>query len=293
MKIGIVQMASTNDPWANLLSFSAFLKEAKYFQVQLLCFPENVFYRGPFNFKSPQEWPIAFDFKRDADVENSAKNLFRTSEQMAFQDEVENLLIEFDLNVAIGSCWEVSGRSDRYFNTQAMWVNGQWHSIYRKIHLFRYCSERISYDERAQVTAGDTVVSTDVEGVRVGSSICYDLRFPELYRQLVLDQSCELLLVPAAFTKSTGERHWLKLLCARAIENQAYVLAPAQWGEHKNESQQSCSCYGHSAVVDPDGSMLWCAAGIGDDLGFVDLNLPLLKQIRKQIPVLSDSILRL
>ena len=100
--------------------------------------------------------------------------------------------------------------------------------------------------------AGDELVVVDIDGAKVGLTICYDVRFPELYRALVKDRGAEVLMVPAAFTAHTGAAHWHLLLRARAVEDQAWVVAPAQWGKH-NEKRES---YGHTLVVDPWGTIV-------------------------------------
>jgi predicted amidohydrolase len=132
------------------------------------------------------------------------------------------------------------------------------------------------------VAAGSDPVTVDVEGVRVGLSICYDLRFPELYRRLA-DAGARVLVVPAAFMLHTGRDHWEVLLRARAIENQCYVLAAAQIGDH----EPGRTCYGRSMVVDPWGTVLVQAP---DEVGVtvVDLDLDRLATIRAELPSLAN-----
>jgi len=132
------------------------------------------------------------------------------------------------------------------------------------------------------VAPGADVVCVDVEGVRAGLSICYDLRFPELYRRLAAD-GAQVLLVPAAFTTHTGRDHWEVLLRARAIENQCYVVAAGQSGEH----DPGRSCYGHSMVVDPWGTVVAQAV---DGVGIVvaDLALDRVERIRAELPSLAN-----
>jgi len=154
---------------------------------------------------------------------------------------------------------------------------------YDKIHLFRYDNGRERYDEAAVLAAGDTpttFVLSDRSGARwtVGMSVCYDLRFPELYRQLGAD----ILLVPAAFTHTTGQAHWELLLRARAIENLAYVLASAQGGQHENGRQT----WGQSMVIDPWGSVL---GQLPSEAGVVlaEIDRQLLQHVRQQLPALQ------
>ena len=118
----------------------------------------------------------------------------------------------------------------------------------------RYDNGREHYDEARTLRAGRTPVAFDAGGVRVGLSVCYDLRFPELYRAL-MQPPCDLLSVPSAFTHTTGAAHWEVLLRARAIENQCYVVAAAQGGTHENGRRT----FGHSLIVDPWGEVVACA----------------------------------
>ena len=119
---------------------------------------------------------------------------------------------------------------------------------YDKIHLFGFSTARESYDESLAICGGDEVVTFDAPFGKVGLSVCYDLRFPELYRAF---GECALIVVPAAFTYTTGKVHWEILLRARAIENQAYVLAAAQGGRHRTGRRT----WGHTMLIDPWGEI--------------------------------------
>lgn len=137
--------------------------------------------------------------------------------------------------------------------------DGERLARYDKIHLFRYAQGDEAYDETRTIERGDTVVAFDAPFGRVGLSICYDLRFPELYRAL---PDCALVCVPAAFTWTTGTAHWHLLLRARAVENQTWVLAAAQGGVHGGRRT-----YGHSCLVDPWGEVV--AERVDDGEGVV------------------------
>ncbi|MDT8405635.1 MAG: carbon-nitrogen hydrolase family protein [Methylococcales bacterium] len=160
---------------------------------------------------------------------------------------------------------------------------GQLRARYDKIHLFdvNLPGGRESYRESTTFEQGEEWGVVDTPVGKLGLSICYDLRFPELYRKLT-DQGAQLLLAPSAFTRNTGEAHWQVLLRARAIENLCYVLAPNQTGRHRNGRET----YGHSAIIDPWGQVL---ADAGTDVGLakatVDLNH--LAEIRGAFPVLQ------
>ncbi len=150
---------------------------------------------------------------------------------------------------------------------------------YDKIHLFRFAQGNEQYEEARTIVAGDRVVAFDAPVGRVGLSICYDLRFPELYRAL---GDVALILVPSAFTVPTGRAHWDLLLRARAVENQCYVLAAAQGGTHPNGR----STWGHSMLVDPWGDVI---ASHADGPGMVigDLDPERIAEIRGKLPAHS------
>lgn len=152
---------------------------------------------------------------------------------------------------------------------------------YDKIHLFRYDNGRESYDEARLLDAGCQLVALQAGPVRVGLSVCYDLRFPELYRQLCAPP-CDLLSVPSAFTFTTGRAHWELLLRARAVENQCYVIAPAQGGRHESGRQT----WGHSMVVDPWGEVL-AVLPEGEGVAVADIDANRLAAVRQQLPALA------
>src|SRR5512139_75521 len=144
-----------------------------------------------------------------------------------------------------------TGSADRVFNACCVFSpEGQLVARYDKVHLFRYDNGRERYDEGRVLQAGTTPQACDVGGLRLGLSICYDLRFPELYRRL-MTPPCDLIAVPAAFTHTTGRAHWEVLLRARAIENQCYVIAVGQGGKHENGRET----HGNSMIVDPWGTI--------------------------------------
>jgi nitrilase len=165
---------------------------------------------------------------------------------------------------------------------------GECVARYDKIHLFRFDNGGERYDEARVIEPGNapqafTLPSRDGHAWRVGLSVCYDLRFPELYRGLAAD----LLLVPSAFTHSTGQAHWELLLRARAVENLAFVAAPAQGGRHDNGRRT----WGHSMVVDPWGGVLAVREQEGAGVVLADLDAGRLAQLRKQLPALEHRVL--
>jgi predicted amidohydrolase len=153
---------------------------------------------------------------------------------------------------------------------------------YRKIHLFDVeVGDGQVYRESAGVTGGDETVVVPVGPFKVGLSVCYDLRFPELYRRLI-DGGADVLLVPAAFTLMTGKDHWHVLLRARAIESQAYVIAAAQWGRHP----KGRTTYGKSLVVDPWGDVI-AQAPEGPGVVFARLEATRVAEVRASLPSLK------
>ncbi len=175
---------------------------------------------------------------------------------------------------------------------------------YDKLHLFRYDNGREHYDEGRVLEAGEAPVTlraafvpsaaapgaasdgvADGSSLRIGLSICYDLRFPELFRAMSFADGqppLDLISVPAAFTYTTGQAHWELLLRARAVENQAYVIAAAQGGTHENGRRT----WGHSMVVDPWGEVLACVPE-GEGLAVADIDAARLAQVRRQLPALK------
>ena len=164
---------------------------------------------------------------------------------------------------------------------------GEVVAVYRKMHLFDIdIPGRTVLTESKHTRPGREIVVASTDLGRIGLSICYDLRFPELYRELVIRMGAQILVVTAAFTAHTGAAHWHTLLRARAIENQCYVIAAAQTGQH-NEKRQS---YGHSLIIDPWGTIL---AEIPDDegLAIAEIDLEALAERRRQMPCLQHQVL--
>ena len=159
--------------------------------------------------------------------------------------------------------------------------DGNLAARYDKIHLFRYDNGRESYDEARVLEAGSEPVAVQAGPLRVGLSVCYDLRFPELYRKLCTPP-CDLLSVPSAFTYTTGRAHWELLLRARAVENQCYMIAPAQGGTHENGRRT----WGHSMVVDPWGEVL-AVRPEGEGVVLAEVDAKRLATVRLQLPALE------
>jgi predicted amidohydrolase len=190
---------------------------------------------------------------------------------------------ELKVWVLSGSILEGEPGAERLFNTSTFFdPSGELDATYRKIHLFDVKASDRVYLESNLIAPGCEIVTTKAGVATLGLSVCYDLRFPELYRLLTL-KGAEILAVPAAFTLQTGKDHWELLLRARAVENQAYVLAPAQWGQ-KADGRWT---YGRSMIVDPWGTVL-AQCPDRDGHAFATLDLGYLDLLRTDFPALAN-----
>ncbi|GBD19176.1 2-oxoglutaramate amidase [bacterium HR27] len=262
LRIGLVQMNSRSDKTANLAVAEQLVTEAAQQGAQLVALPEYV------NFLGPREL-------HDANAEPIPGS---TTERFA------ELARRLGIYLLGGSILERSEIPGKFYNTSVLYgPDGSILAIYRKIHLFDVdLTGNVTSNESATILPGDRIVTAEVAGHTVGLTICYDLRFPELYRLLAL-AGAELILVPAAFTLYTGKDHWHVLLRARAIENQCYVAAPAQIGPHDPDQQ----CYGHALVADPWGTVI---AEATNRVGVVvtTLDFAYLREVRQQLPALAN-----
>ncbi len=183
-----------------------------------------------------------------------------------------------------GSAPLVSGDPKRVRNTCLVYdPGGKQMARYDKIHLFGFQMGDEQYHEARTIEPGNTPVTVDTPFGRLGLSICYDLRFPELYRAM---KDIDIIFVPSAFTETTGRAHWETVLRARAIENLAYVVAPAQGGRHENGRET----HGNTMIIDPWGAVL-NRLPRGAGVVIADVNLSHLQRLRRNLPALSHRIL--
>ena len=192
---------------------------------------------------------------------------------------------ELGIDVVAGSFVEKRDGHEKLGNTSVhVGPDGEIRGVYRKIHMFDVTVEGKEYRESASQEAGDEIVTSEAEGARLGLTVCYDLRFPELYRILAL-RGARILTIPAAFTKVTGAAHWDTLVRARAIENQAFVVAADQIGTHPPDNES----FGGSQIVDPWGEVL---ARADDEECFVaaDLDLSRQDEVRVSLPSLANRV---
>jgi predicted amidohydrolase len=190
---------------------------------------------------------------------------------------------ELGLTLLAGSVLEAGAPGGRLYNTSVLFgPDGERLGTYRKIHLFDVeVGDGQTYRESAAVAPGTEGVVANTAFGKVGMSVCYDLRFPELYRA-ASSAGATVLTVPSAFTLATGKDHWEVLLRARAIENQCHVLAPAQWGKHPKERMT----WGHAMLVDPWGLVI-ARASEGEGLALGPIDDQLTARIRRNLPALT------
>lgn len=271
MKIAVLQMVSTGHREENLAQALALLQQAAQAGAELAVLPEYFCLMG----------------QHDRDKLAIAEAFGAGPLQDALAREAHSL----GLWVVAGTLPLQAPEPERVYNSSLVFnPEGLCVARYDKIHLFRFDNGTESYDEARVLQRGQTPVHFDLPGRdghtwRVGLSVCYDLRFPELYRHYAA-QGSDLLLVPSAFTHTTGQAHWGVLLRARAIENLAYVAAAAQGGTHTNGRRT----WGHSMVVDPWGAV---KARHAEGAGVVvsELNAAALMQWRSQLPALQHRVL--
>lgn len=264
MIVAVVQLNSQEDVTANLVRAKRWIAEAAAAGAKLVALPENFAFMG----------------------EESGKREVAERLDRARPGPILGALAE---SAKAHGVWVIGGgmpeRSEdpaRPYNTSVLVEpSGAIAGAYRKVHLFDVSlPDGTSARESAATSAGADAVTAEVLGTRVGMSICYDVRFPELYRKLI-DQGARIVTVPAAFTLTTGKDHWHPLLRARAIENQVYVLAPAQHGRHPGGRQT----YGKSVIIDPWGEVIaQCSEGEGIAVGRLDFDYQ--DRVRASLPSL-------
>ena len=196
---------------------------------------------------------------------------------------LQAIAADYHAAILAGSVCEAIAGSFKVHNTSVLiGPDGAIAAIYRKIHLFDVEVDGVAIRESDWYVPGSEPVSAEVLGHRVGLSICYDLRFPELYRHYA-DQRAEILTVPASFTAASGAAHWESLLRARAIENQAFVLAPGQTGAGSG----GVRTYGNSMVIDPWGVVLARGSEGGTEIVTATLDFARLREVRRRLPALE------
>ena len=262
-RLAAIQMTSTEHVDANLKQAERLIAQAADRGARLVALPEN--------FAWLRTEGDAVDFRTDLDGE-----LLQRMGEVAKRHRIHLLL---------GSVPERIPRSRRIYNSSVLLgPKGEQVAIYRKLHLFDVDYRGgVQLKESSNVKPGDSPVVAETPLGRLGLSICYDLRFPELYRRLAFD-GAQILFMPAAFTAYTGPPHWLPLLRARAIENQCWVVAPAQVGQH-NPTRRS---HGETAIIDPWGTVVARKAR-GRGVVMAEIDLAQVEKVRRGLPCLQHT----
>ena len=264
MNVAVIQLSSQDDVAANLARARALVADAARAGAELIALPENFAFMGE---------------------EDKKRGIQEVVPDGPIARAITSAAKDFGVWIVAGGMPEASGDEERPYNTSLLVApDGRVVARYRKVHLFDVdLADGTRLLESGATTAGTEPVACDVgqAPVKLGMTICYDVRFPELYRKL-LDQGVRIVTVPAAFTVTTGKDHWHVLLRARAIENQVFVLAPAQHGRHPKGRQT----YGKSLIVDPWGDVLaQCSEGEGYALARLDFASQ--DRVRASLPCLT------
>jgi predicted amidohydrolase len=263
MRVAALQLQSQDEILANLTTCEYWISAAASEGAQFIVLPENFAYFGD-----------------ERGRRGVAESLLGPAGPI--REMLSRCATQHSVAILAGGWPEATGCSGLPYNSATVFVrDGGILANYRKIHRFDVTlpSGEVARESSA-VSAGSEIVCCDLYGFRVGLSICYDLRFPELYRRLV-ERGSNVLCIPSAFTKETGKDHWHLLVRARAIESQCWVIAANQWGTHP----AGRSTYGHSIVVDPWGNI--CAeAGPGTGMIVTDIHSASVAAIRASMPCL-------
>ncbi|HEV2610043.1 MAG TPA: carbon-nitrogen hydrolase family protein [Noviherbaspirillum sp.] len=260
MKAAAVQMVATPQPDENMAAARRLIGQAAQQGAHLVLLPEY--------------WPIMG--LKEADKVAHAE---RTGDG-PIQAFMSGIAREHGIWLIGGTLPMAAAEPNKVLNTLMVYNSAGERVIrYDKIHLFNFTRGDESYDEARTIVPGSSVTTFEAPFGKVGLSVCYDLRFPELYRAM---GDCALIVVPAAFTYTTGEAHWELLLRARAVENQCYVLAAAQGGQHVNGRRT----WGHSMLIDPWGEIK-SELPEGEGVVIGDIDLEHLQRVRDSLPALK------
>ena len=261
MRISLIQMNSTDDKAKNLEKAQGFIDEAANAGSEIISLPETFSWLGPDSEKSRIAEPAEGE----------------TVSMLSEAAKKHNVIIHG------GSIFESAMDEGKCSNTSFFFgKDGEISAVYRKIHLFDAVINGKEYLESEYVVPGKDIVVCEADFAVFGFSICYDLRFPELYRDLS-ENDAQIVFVPAAFTIPTGKAHWEVLLRARAIENQVFIIAPAQVGTDSSGKEY----YGHSMIIDPWGTILARADGTSEGVISAEIDLEFLEETRNKLPSLK------
>lgn len=261
LKIAAIQMNSTTKWQHNLNTAHNLIKQASQEGAKLIVLPEFFIRIG----------------------DNTIDEFLDIIEEIGIgiiQQTLQGIAKECNVHIVAGTIPIKSKVTGKCYNTTIVYnPNGDMLCYYNKVHLFRLNHHKQQIDEENIFTHGEDIVTFNIADFSFGLSICYDLRFPELFREMA---GVDAIILPAAFTYYTGQSHWEVLLRARAIENQCYVVASAQTGRHETGRQT----FGHSMIIDPWGNI---ETVLKDGEGFIvsELNKQLIEKVRTELPALQ------
>lgn len=260
--VASIQMISNSNWQENLVTASKLVKEAASQNAQLAVLPEF--------------------FIRIAETKSTDfNNIIEELGNGFIQQELSNIAKENNIYLVAGTIPIKSSDKNKCYNTSIVYdPNGNMICHYHKIHLFKFDNQDLKFDENDTFQHGDQVVTFSVNGFKLGLSICYDLRFPELFRNM---GNIDAIILPAAFVHYTGVYHWEVLLRARAIENQCYVIASDQGGKHDNGRHT----FGHSMIIDPWGTIQNFVKE-GEGILVHELKRTEIIRVRNQLPALNN-----
>ncbi|MYD43001.1 MAG: carbon-nitrogen hydrolase family protein [Gammaproteobacteria bacterium] len=264
-RVGIVQLCATNDVTQNLATTEELSQRAVAEGAEVVCLPEAFAYIG----SDRERLPMLEDLEQGGPILDSCRRIATSH----------------NVHVIAGGFPE-KAPDDRAYNTCLhLTPAGTIAAAYRKIHLFDVdLSDGTRMLESRNTSPGDAAVTSELPFGTVGLTVCYDVRFPRLYQDLV-DKGATALAVPAAFVKTTGRSHWHVLLRSRAIECQAYVIAAAQYGDHQHRNRKS---YGHALIADPWGDVIAECADDADGFAVAELDPAEVTRVREELPSLKN-----
>ena len=281
IRAAAVQMISSTDPNANIDTMKRLVRQAAEQGADWVLLPEY--------------WPLMG--RKDTDKLAFAEPLvgggfnetryarFGETRYARFQTSLSETAAECGVVLFGGTIPLQSPDVGKVMNTMLVYDrDGTQIGLYHKMHLFGFSGLGERYAEADTISAGDDVPKLAADGVPLAAGVCYDLRFPEFFRA---QQPFDVLLLPAAFTYTTGKAHWELLLRARAVENQCYVIASAQGGEHESGRRT----FGHSMIIDPWGEILDVLPE-GEGIVISDLDAARLQSVRTRLPALQHRLLK-
>ena len=272
IRAAAVQMISSTDPDANIDTMKRLVRQAAEQGADWVLLPEY--------------WPLMG--RKDTDKLAFAEPLvggnFSETRSARFQTTLSETSAECGVVLFGGTIPLESPDAGKVMNTVLVYDrDGTQIGLYHKMHLFGFSGLGERYAEADTISAGGDVPKLTADGVPLAAGVCYDLRFPEFFRA---QQPFDVLLLPAAFTYTTGKAHWELLLRARAVENQCYVIASAQGGEHESGRRT----FGHSMIIDPWGEIL-AVLPEGEGIVIADLDATRLQSVRTRLPTLKHRLL--